>query len=509
MLKLYLDNSVEFFCSSFAKMVLGKTNLSILGLTLFILTSIAFKTPTIARSISTEEILSQTENKINEPPVEAPYTLGAGDTIDINIFDAEEYSGEYIILNDGTVNLPLVGNLSLQGLTLTEATQVISARYSSIFKRPLVNVRLTQIRPLKVAVSGEVSEPGFYVLSLFEPESRRPELRYPTAIDAIEKAGGITLAADVRQIQLRRTLPSGSEKVFNLNLWQFLQTGNLAPNITLRDGDTIFVPAATKVNLAEIRQLANTKLASDAEKPANVTVVGQVNLQGSYVLVGGNTEGRPDGFATVISALQEAGGITIQADIRNIRVRRATQTGREQIIPVDLWEILQTGNVNLDPILQDGDTIIVPTITTVNEAAVSPLARTTFSPATIKISVVGEVQRATASGLQLDFPLNTTLNQAILAAGGFNPRANRDFVELIRLNPNGSISQRTITIDFSQGINQQTNPLLHDNDIIVINRSGLARFSDNIDLVLSRPGSVVDRLFTILRTLEVMKNLGE
>ncbi|NEP46319.1 MAG: hypothetical protein F6K35_46830, partial [Okeania sp. SIO2H7] len=222
-----------------------------------------------------------------------------------------------------------------------------------------------------------------------------------------------------------------------------------------------------------------------------------------------NNTGRPDGFATVISALQEAGGTTIMADIRKVRVRRVTRTGREQIIPVDLWEILQTGNINLDPLLQDGDTIVVPTITTVNEAEVSPLARTTFSPARIKISVVGEVGRPAAAGLQLDFPLNTTLNQAILAAGGFNPRSNRDFVELIRLNPNGSISRRTIAIDFSQGINQQTNPLLHDNDIIVINRSGIARFSDNIDLVLSRPGSIVDRTFTILRILEIMKNLQQ
>jgi polysaccharide export outer membrane protein len=490
-------------------MLLKNRSLSVLGLSLLILTSITLKIPNIARPSTTEKIAPTTANQIDKPSVEAPYTLGPGDTISINIFDAEEYSGEYVILNDGTVNLPLVGNVSLQGLTLTEATEAISARYGTILKRPLVNVRLTQIRPVKIAVSGEVSEPGFYALSLFDPESRRPELRYPTAIDAIERAGGITLAADVRQIQLRRTLPSGSEEVFNLNLWEFLQTGNFAPNITLRDGDTIFVPTVSKINLAEIRQLANTKLASDAERPANVTVVGEVNLQGSYVLVGVNTTGRPDGFATVISALQEAGGITILADIRKVRVRRVTRTGREQIIPVDLWEILQTGNMNLDPLLQDGDTIVVPTITTVNQAEVSPLARTTFSPATIRISVVGEVERSAAAGLQLEFPLNTTLNQAILAAGGFNPRSNRDFVELIRLNPNGSISRRTIPIDFSQGINQQSNPLLHNNDIIVINRSGLASFSDNIDLVLSRPGVILDRAFTILRILEIMKSLQQ
>jgi polysaccharide export outer membrane protein len=259
--------------------------------------------------------------------------------------------------------------------------------------------------------------------------------------------------------------------------------------------------------LAEIRQLANTKLASEAEKPANVTVVGEVNLQGSYLLVGQNNTGRPGGFATVISALQEAGGITVLADIRRIQLRRVTRTGPPQIVPVNLWEILQTGNINLDPLLQDGDTIVVPTVTTVDRAEVSPLARTTFSPATIKISVVGEVGTPALGFVEV--PVNTTFNQALLAAGGFNPRANRDFAELIRLNPNGSISRRTIPIDFSQGINQQTNPLLHNNDIIVINRSGLARFSDNIDLVLTRPGAVIDRAFTILRILEVMKSLQQ
>jgi polysaccharide export outer membrane protein len=83
------------------------------------------------------------------------------------------------------------------------------------------------------------------------------------------------------------------------------------------------------------------------------------------------------------------------------------------------------------------------------------------------------------------------LNQALLAAGGFNNRrARRSSVELIRLNPDGTVSQRTVAINLAQGINEATNPILRNNDVVIVGRSGSASFSDALDGVLDTLGRI-------------------
>jgi len=286
--------------------------------------------------------------------------------------------------------------------------------------------------------------------------------------------------------------------VITVNLWEFVQTGNPRQNLLLRDGDTVFVPLLTSLNLAEARQIATSSLASDPEEPLTIAVVGEVNRPGTYTIVGGNTgDGRTLGLPTISRAIQLAGGIKSMADIRQISVRRVTKTGAEYTIPVNLWQLLQMGDFKQDTVLQEGDTIIVPTASDVNPAEATELATASFSPDTIQVSVVGEVTRP---GL-VEVPPNTPLNQALLTAGGFDQkRARKSSVELIRLNPDGTVSKQTIPIDFAQGINEQSNPILRDNDIIVVNRSGVARIADTIETPLTAVGGIfnVFRLFEFL-----------
>ncbi len=474
-------------------------------LSLIILTTLTGHLSSLAQPLPSP---SEQIPPLNTQPeiVESPYILGVGDQISVQIFNAEDFSGEAKILADGSVQLPFIQRLYVQGKTLEQATEMIQTEYANILKNPLITVTLSELRPLEIGVSGEVHRPGFYTLNLFDPESRLPELRYPTVSEALRRAGGITLSADIRQIQLRRLTPGGGEQIIPLNFWDFLQNGNSRSNITLRDGDTIIVPAATDFNQAEIRQIASSNLAISAEAAHNIIVVGQVNRPGNYVLIGGdaNTE-RPGGYATVTWAIRQAGGITEQADIRQIQLLRMTQAGTQQMIPINLWDLLQTGDLNKDPFLQNGDTIIIPQATAVNLAEVTPIARASFSPATIKVSVVGEINNPGAG--TIDVAPDTTLNQALMKAGGFNPRARRKSVDLIRLNPDGTISQRTIAVDLSVSPNEQTNPLLRNNDIIVVDRSGLARFSDNTTILFTPSNNVLNQTLVIFRMLEVINGL--
>jgi polysaccharide export outer membrane protein len=158
---------------------------------------------------------------------------------------------------------------------------------------------------------------------------------------------------------------------------------------------------------------------------------------------------------------------------------------------LNFLKLLQ-GDTNQDTIVQDGDTIIIPTATDLSPAEATALADASFSPATIQVSVVGEVKNPGLVNLQP----NTPLNQGILTAGGFNDaRAKRSTVELVRLNADGSVTKQKLPIDLAQGINNKNNPILRDNDIVVVGRSGTARVGDTVGTLF---GPIVSPFLGIL-----------
>ena len=450
------------------------------------------------------------------PPVfslpDESYTLGSGDLVQIDIFDAPEYSGSnarYQILVDGTLNLPLAGSLSVKGLTLKQAGELITRKYLRFFQNPLTTVTLLTPRPLNITLTGEVNRPGSYPLNLTQA-SLTTGLSFPTLTNALKLAGGITQAADVKSIQIRRERGNGTSQTLIVNLWQFLQAGDRSQDLTLRDGDSILIPTATQINLVESAQLAEANFAADRSQPIAIAIVGEVFRPGSYVVTGNNrtgTAGVPgivnqtnsdqtirEPFPTVTRAIQIAGGIKPQADIRHIQVRRLTRNGTEQVIDVNLLKLLKDGDLRQDTILQAGDTITIP-ITQLTLAESSELASASFSPDTIRVNVVGEVKQPGT----VQVPPNTPLNQALLAAGGFDQRrANAKSVDLIRLNQDGSLTRREIAINFSQGINDGTNPAMQNNDIIVVGRSGITKLGDSVNSVLAPVGNVFS-VFSVLR----------
>ncbi len=339
-----------------------------------------------------------------------------------------------------------------------------------------------------VAVLGEVAKPGSYVIKGGDAQLDRLSEGLPTISRALQLAGGVTWAADIRNIKVRRQTKTGGEMVFNINLWQFLQEGDISQDAVLQDGDTIFIPTNIEVNPAEARQLRDLRFGNNTTTPRTVGVVGEVNRPGTYVVQGGDAQSErlSTGLPTLTRAVQLAGGITPMADIRRIQVRRPTRVGAEQVFQVNLWQLLSSGDFNQDLVLEDGDTIVIPTATEINPAEAAELAAANFSPANIKIYVVGEEARSPGLGPtgEAQVPSNTPLNQALLATGGLNRiRANKSEVELIRLQPDGTVNRRTIKLDLRAGINEATNPILRNNDIIVVSRSNLSRATDTIDTI--------------------------
>jgi polysaccharide export outer membrane protein len=424
----------------------------------------------------------------NRSRVETDYTLGAGDRLRIDVFQVSELSVETFVLVDGTLNLPLIGPLKVDGLTIPEVITLLSQRYARYLKLPIVTASLLAPRPVKVAIAGEVQTPGTYTVPL------ETNAKFPTVTQIIQLAGGITTAADIGQVHIRRFF-QGKEQLLTLNLWDLVQQGNLGQDITLRDGDTIFIPTQDRINVAQTRQLIDTNFGIQANQSITVAVVGEINRPGAYQarpLEGNNGKSQPP---RLTQAIQLAGGIKPLADVRQVAIHRKTRTGAEQTIAVNLWELLQSGNISEDVFLQEGDTILIPKASEIEALELDTLASSNISPDKIRVNVVGEVKKP---GL-VEIPPNTPLNQALLTSGGFDERrANQDSVELLRLNPNGTVSKRTIALDFTSGISEEKNPILRNNDVVIVNRSGLAKVTDALGTILSPLGGVL-AIFTIFR----------
>ncbi|MEG4070041.1 polysaccharide biosynthesis/export family protein [Microcoleus sp. Pol11C2] len=441
---------------------------------------------------------------------EAAYTLGPGDRIALEIFGVPEFSREYQVLVDGTLNLPIIRSVSIQGLTLQQAANVITQRYEPFINVPVVTVTLVAARPLNIGLAGEVTRPGSYKINPTR-EGTGGGVKFPTLMEMLQLAQGVTSAGDMRNVQIRRPRRGGPAQVTTVDLQDFLDTGNLRQDVTIRDGDTIFVPTASALNTQEVRQRASANFSADITKPIGVVIVGEVNRPGPYTVFASDVrssnqqtelsfvsidqqQGAVVGLPTITRALKIAGGITTEADIRRVQIRRRVRGGNEQTIMVNLWDLLQKGDATQDILLQEGDSVIIPTAATVDLAEVSQVANSSFSPNAISINIVGEVIRPGA----LQVRPSTSLHQALLTAGSFNQlRAKKDKVELLRLNPNGTVSRRTIEVDFAQGLNPNNNPTLRNNDVILVARSGYARVADNINSFLQPIAGVATGVNTV------------
>jgi len=416
------------------------------------------------------------------------YILGAGDHIQVNVFGSPEYTGDYEIPPGGVINLPLIGEIEVIGLTTDQAASLISTKYAHYLKRPIISVNLASLRPINVVVAGEVISPGAYTLNL-RGGNGGSSVEYPTVLAALTIAQGVTLSANISQVELHRKTGTTPERVVLLNLKQLTQTGKIAQDLTLRDGDTIVVPTATKFDVADSRNLFSASFAASQTAPRSVVITGEVLRPGKYIVGTGGDAG--SGLPSVMRTIQLAGGVTPHADVRHIELHRTTRTRTEQTIDINLWKLLSTGDINQDVIVQDRDTIYVPKASEINLAEATQLASTTLSPEAVAVGVIGEVKRPGITPIKP----NSSLNQAILAAGGFNDeRAKTGNVELIRLNPDGTVTKRLIKVDYSQGINDQTNPILQNNDVVLVNRSNLAKSGDKLNLFASPIGLIFNLL---------------
>jgi len=244
----------------------------------------------------------------------ASYEIGAQDVLTISVFDEPSLSGKYAVELDGSLSFPLVGRIKAAGLSLRDFESDLRKRLAAgYFRNPQVSVAIEQYRSQRIFVVGAVKDPGTYGLT--------GEM---TLIEILAKAGSTTDAAgdDVMIVRghgrTTATLPEAGDAgdVIRVNL-KDLQSGSAGVrNMTLSDGDTVYVPRAQVVY-----------------------VFGQVKNPGSYAV---------QSDTTVLQVLSLAGGVLPTGAMNRMQVIRVVSGAKKE------FKVKPTEGVN------PGDTIVVP-----------------------------------------------------------------------------------------------------------------------------------------------------
>lgn len=272
------------------------------------------------------------------------YILGPGDQLLISIFDFEELSGEYFILNDGTISLPFAQEININGLSISQASSKISSILSNEIIDPQVKLKLLARRPIFVSLVGEIRKPGTYSF----PPKTNMDKSFPSLVQAIQKAGGITPQSDLTSIQIKRKMPLNKENIKYkggfVNLLDLILEGSQDQNLWLFDGDII------SINKSKIYESNYPQIISNiSPKTINIIVAGEVESPGYKEL--------PNG-ATLNEALLASGGLKKNRGNKKVFLINTDNSGkmRKKEIKVDLLNPLTKSN---NPLLSNNDIIQV------------------------------------------------------------------------------------------------------------------------------------------------------
>ena len=237
------------------------------------------------------------------PGPAAEYRLGTADSIKISVFQNPDLTLETRVSEAGTITFPLIGTVSVGGLSIGDAESKIATRLreGGFVRNAQVNILLLQLRSAQVSVLGQIGRPGRYPI---ESVGLR-------ASEMVAIAGGVVAGAS--DIVTVSGIRDGKPVRWNVDLEAILQLGIDSDNPVLADGDTLYVGRAPVVY-----------------------IYGEVQRPGIF---------RLERNMTVLQGLAQGGGLTAHGTERGIRIHRRDASGKLEIIQPAVTDFLQRDDV--------------------------------------------------------------------------------------------------------------------------------------------------------------------
>lgn len=251
--------------------------------------------------------------------IKTDYIIGPKDELEVKVLESEKLATEERVNSDGIINLPLIDDVQVSGLTPIEAEEKIEMllKDGGYINNPHVDVFVTEPRSNTVLVRGYVKKPGTYAL-----------IGEVTLLDALAMADGLDKEAAGTTVYITRNLTGGKQEIMVVDLDDLIEKTSPSgqSNLVINSGDVIYVPEAS-----------------------NVFVDGAISKPGSYPV--------KDGETTLSEVIAMAGGLLSYSNAGDISLIRYLDSNKREIITYDLGSI-RNGDLQ-DPVLHQKDSIVV------------------------------------------------------------------------------------------------------------------------------------------------------
>ena len=176
-------------------------------------------------------------NQIAFAQLNSEYVVGENDVLEVSFWNHPELSTSTIVLPDGSISYPVIGEVYVKGKTVDEIAKEMSRKFTAYYKNPVISVTLRsryhgdiKEKIVRVTILGEVRFPDTY-----EYKEGAHLTEY------IADAGGFTLDAEDKKVIIIRATESGEEKI-KVNVKDILKNGGIDKDIIILPKDRIYVP---------------------------------------------------------------------------------------------------------------------------------------------------------------------------------------------------------------------------------------------------------------------------
>jgi polysaccharide biosynthesis/export protein len=276
-----------------------------------------------------KKMSSMTENMVfSEISGKPEYRIGPLDVLEIISHIGEKSTTTEVTVNSrGQISYSFIDNLLVEGLTPSQLDTLLTERLSSYLRYPRIDILVKEFNSKSAMVIGYVT--SLQAPTLGKAASGRIFLRGKTnLLDLIALAGGYTIDADIRRVQLIR-----KGQTYVINLYDIISRGDADQNVIIDANDVVDVP--------------ELPLYGD-----RVYVLGEVANQGVYPL---------KQVQDLLGALSLAGSFTRTASEENTLIVRGYEHGKKPLVMMaDVNAILRKADISQNIPLKNGDLVYVP-----------------------------------------------------------------------------------------------------------------------------------------------------